>query len=182
MHISSCCTHSSEALISTCSVEDLYLNIHVHLDWPVALDPFHTYIHSSMEFTTSLSCSLWPSLSQPPPFLSPDEKKVKETKLSGNLFSKIGNGWWKEHAGSEEVRGEVMGSYTGSLYRFCANRRLLVRLVCWLMLLIEQVISVPGWLHVISEVRTAGSYWDISLIANFECAQNEIKITPMGKK
>lgn len=75
-----------------------------------------------------------------------------------------------------------MGSYTGSLCRFGANRCFLVQLVCWLALLIEQVISVTGWLHIISKVLTARSHWDISLIAHFKFVQNEFQITQTGEE
>lgn len=50
-----------------------------------------------------------------------------------------------------------MGSYTGSLYCFRANRHFLVQLACWLALLIEKVISVIVWLHIISEILVARS-------------------------
>lgn len=164
-----------ETLISRSSGCGLCLNMDVHWDWPVALDLFHTYTHPPLEFTTTLVCSPWPSPCRP---LFSDEKKWKEmkrTRLRDNFSDEIGDGWWKEcrHGGKQAAEGEVRGSYSGSLYRY---RCVLVQLVCWLALLIEQVISVIGWLH--SEVR---SNWDISLITNLKCAQKGIQITPMGK-
>lgn len=152
-----------EAFVSRSCGESLCLNMDVHFDWPVPLDLFHTYTHPSREFTTILGSSPWPHPCRP---LFSNEKKGEETRVWGNVF---GDGWWKEcrNGGKQAVEGEVMGSYTGSLYCFRANRHFLVQLACWLALLIEKVISVIVWLHIISEILVARSCWDINLIANF---------------
>lgn len=144
--------------------------------------PSYTYARASMEFTATRSCSPRPFPCWP--LFSYKKNPPKETRLQGNVFDETADGWWKErmHGGKQAAEGALMGSYTGSLYRFGANRWSLSTLECWLALLIEQVIFVIGWLHIISEVLAARSYWDISLIANFECAHDEIKITPAGRK
>lgn len=74
------------------------------------------------------------------------------------FFRETRDGKERRHGGKQAVVGEVMGSYTGSLYSVGANRCFLVQLVCWPALPIEQVISVIGWLHVISEVLATRSH------------------------
>lgn len=150
----------------------------VNLDWPVPVDRFHTYVHPSMEFIASLAALPDPPLLHPPFFRW--QNKWKEQSAGVTFFGETVDWWWKEsrHGGKQTLKGEVMGSHTGSLCRLCANRRFLVNLVCWLVLLIEQVISVTGWLHVISEVLTARQNWDISLIAD-DCTQSK-NSSPVG--
>ncbi len=113
------------------------------------------------------SQQLWPAVPDPL-FVDPsfsDEKKNQRNEAARECF--WGDWGWvkKKRRGKQGAEGDVRGSHTGFLYRFGANRCFLVQLVWWLALLIEQVTSVIGWLHIISEVLAARSYWDISLIA-----------------
>lgn len=103
----------------------------------LSLFNLHTHPWNSQQHGLTLIPTCQPTFS--------DGKKMKEARLWGDVFG-------GRHGGKQAAEGEVTGSYTGSLYRFGANRCFLVPLMCWLAALIEQVISVIGWLHIISEV------------------------------
>lgn len=72
------------------AVRKTCLNMDVHLNWPVPLEIFHTYIHTSVECTTNLDCSPWPSLCRSS-FLMITKKAVR------GVFGGTGDGWGKKN-------------------------------------------------------------------------------------
>ena len=152
-----------------------------HLHWPAPPDLFHTHTYPSAGFRPPLGSAPWPCLSQPP-FLpkwkESEGKRVEEEYFSGGV------GWVMKRA---KVWIETVSEARSD------------GLIHWLFILLLcrqtfrcpacELAFIPDWAshlyHLLSACNlwlNSRSNWDITLITNFQCAQNVIKIPPVGEE